>query len=486
MNRLDRIENLAISGAGTHNNLRVILRGSPQFVDPQMLSGNFRFAYIRGVSFAAMLPNNQSVLATNASVNDIDVTLENHPVWMSLNTLVRIGTNEKIGELSIVKDVSNGTTIHLDHALLADYLVDETQTGPLPVATLLGTPCVIFEEVQLHANKYMVVKSWWPIVPYDVLLMSRTPSVLTSLVGYTVASADFVANVDGNTHIGEPATLYIYTITLATQTGLLPFIPQLNDALYLRAQPLYYTGDFGQGDTLLPNDIGPFLFDAFYGNMIADYSIETKLGLKLWDGFGDQINGTGWQEIPSNYLILERNILAESLLFWQRVEGNFQFHQKGVFQAELSDNGRFTMCSYPLVPKWPTDKERGWVIPIKSPTAVRAVIQFEPQDPFIIDIPADTITYLRPKILAGDVPIDRVLFTLVGGAGLRVQIQDWKYDGAMPTSFSYHILGTGDCYGNNRWLAGGFSLKPLFYTLSSLKAKYSYTNDKYNAGFIYR
>ena len=556
MGRLDRIENLAISGAATHNNLRIIMRGKPLFVDPQLLNGVTRFSYIRGSQFAALFPSNQSPLATNASVGDTEVVLTNHPTWMSEKTLVRIGSNERIGELAVVRDVKVDTTIVLSSPLISDYIVDETQTGNIPVATLLGTPCTIYEVptvsfpasydlgslrievsdlliinprignkisgegiqtdttitgvttegprrfailsaettaassapasvITLDDNRYLVIESWWPIVQSDVLLMSRTPAVLTSLVEYTIANVVPAGTRNGDPITGEPETVYRFVISLATKTGLLPFVPALGDLLFLRAQPLYYTRDFGVGDVSISETQGPFLFDAYFGNMISEYKIGTKLGIKLWDGFGAQI-GEGWTEIEPNHLVLERPILSESLLFWQRIEGNFQYQKDRFFQAELSERGRFTMSSDLLVPKWPTDKERSWVIPIKSPVAVRMIIQFEPQPPMVVEIQADTLTYVKPTILKGDAPIDRILVSFSGDAGTRVEIQDWRFYGEIPRSFSYYILGTGECYGNGKWLAGGFSIKPLFFSLSSLKARYSDTVSRYNAGFLYR
>lgn len=553
MGRLDRIEDLAISGTATHNNLRLIMRGKPWFVDPQLLNGVTRFAYTRGSQFSALFPSNQSPLAQNALTGSPEVVLANMPTWMTENTLVRIGSNEQIGELAIVTDVQDESTIVVSSPLISDYIVDETQTGNIPVATLMGTPCTIYEVptvsfpasyavgslrlevtdfllvnprignkingegiqpdtvvvgvetsgdrrfvlisaettassvsvVTLEDNKYLVLESWWPIVQSDVLLMSRTPDVFTSLVEYPVAHVVPAGTRSGIPDAGEPETVYRFVISLATKTGLLPFVPALGDRLFLRAQPLYYTRDFGVGDVSIPETHGPFLFDAYFGSMISEYKIDTKLGIKLWDGFGVQI-GEGWTEINPNHIILERPILSESLLFWQRIEGNFQYQKDRFFQAELSERGRFTMSSDLLVPKWPADKKRSWVIPIKSPVAVKMIIQFEPQPPMVVEIPANTLTYVRPSILEDDVPIDRIMISFSGDVGTRVEIQDWRYDGEIPRSFSYYILGTGECYGNGRWLAGGFSIKSIFYALSSLKARYSDTVSRYNAGYLYR
>ena len=82
-------------------------------------------------------------------------------------------------------------------------------------------------------------------------------------------------------------------------------------------------------------------------------------------------------------------------------------------------------------------------------------------------------------------PIDRIVMSFKGSPNSRVEIRDWQYDGTMVTSLSYYILGTKEAYGQKRWLAGGFNVKPLFYNLAMLKARYSDGVSRYNSGHTY-
>jgi hypothetical protein len=392
-----------------------------------------------------------------------------------------------------------------------------------------------------------------------------------------------------------------------------------------------------------------------------------------------ETGGQDWQIIQPNHLILERPITSDSFLFWQRVTGNFQFQKQGFFVAELNDEGRFTMTSDLLVPLWPADRERGWVIPIYARSETTCVVQFEPQPPQVFNIPSNSLTFIRPKIyteqkrtlltftspfvreecrllvlggrfvdgdtiafrlngtkigpisfresheetlndllaeitkkssahkvrvlshsldditLAGPadmltitaldyengnpyivelpdyipyfsfkvngvqigpvnalatlemgvqeiikevnikkletrvtaeryddgtivligmtgnveivvsdresnndvvkttifpIPINneqirRVVVSFSGSSGTRVEMRDWQYDGPIVTSLSYFLLGTGQVFGENKWMAGGICVKPLFFDFNVLKARYSDGIAHYNAGYLY-
>jgi hypothetical protein len=227
----------------------------------------------------------------------------------------------------------------------------------------------------------------------------------------------------------------------------------------------------------------------------------------LWDAFGLQLNATDptipeWKIVPSNYLILERPIRSDSLLFWQRINGKFQFKKKGYFQAELDDDGLFTISSDLLIPKWPVNVGQlrydnsvnpprqythGWVIPILSQSPVKISVQYEPQAVQTYDVPSNTLTFIRPKIYVESTgkPINRIVMAIKGSPNSRVEIRNWEYDGSAVESLSYYILGTNEAFGDTRWLAGGCSIKPLFFNLDLLKARYSDGVSKYNSGYVY-
>ena len=671
--RIQKIEDIVAGTLAPHNNLKIIVRGSPDFIDQQLDGGDLRFSSRRGSLFTAMLADNQAYLAQDAYKDASEIYVVTRPGWIAPRSLIRIGESESLGELHIVSDLIQPNGIEITDTLLLTYSASTDQQR-LPVVSLVGTPCTVFAPTAGDPSITMLVESWYQIVPQDVLLMSLAPDILPSFAEHSVKRAnlidtateapdsplfDFLSSVvnisadsinypshglingqmvsftsDGNLPSGLTPnviyyvrnttlntfqlstsntgplidltttgygtnTLYIgrnvyrYEIELFTETGHLPFVPPVGNVLYLKAHPLYLRGDFNVsgGSIQLDNDLGPFLIDAFHGAMLDGYSTTVFLGLKTFDGFGNQTNldQTGgpvshdpytgaavgyqqWQVIESgNYLLLERPIISQSLLFWQRITGNFQYQQAGFFQAELDANGEFTMSSDLLVPPWPTDKERGWVIPLMARVETRVVIQFEPQDQQVFTIPGNVLSYIRPKIrqhqpivslvpsnitvatstffipnygmlendnvtieTTGTLPgglsssttyyvvnttsttfqlslgsggppvnvtsqgvgshtiknttstsIRRIMLSFKSSPNSRVEIRDWEFDGATIGSLTYFILGVGETWGVERWMAGGFSIKPMFFNMKSLTANYSDGISKYNAGYIY-
>jgi hypothetical protein len=701
MGRISTIEMTAASGLPRYNNLKVIVRGRPRFIDPQLDGGTLRFAVKRGFNFSAIIPDNQAEITEDAYKDSYRITMGSRPTWMGVNTLIRLGNSEAIGELHIVRDTIDVNAIEVFTPIVTNYSASPDQST-VPVVSLIGTPCNVYVPTgSPYDKRIFTISSWYTIVPSDVILMTLSPNILESYQEYTVKRADLFGTREGNAGIGEPPTVYLYHIELDTKTGLLPFIPPVGSRFYLKALPLFFRGEWGSGDIEIPADVGPCLADAFFGSLLNTNIIETKLGIQTWDAFGQQANltdsfinevelyssvtvyaagefvkdGLGaiyyslvdnnvgnsitdtsmwatykprsqWQSISENHLILDRPITSDSLLFWQRITGNFQYQKAGYFQAELTSEGKFCFSSNLLVPKWPSGHEYGWVIPIFSRSTVTCVVQYEPQPQQIFEIPSNTLTFIRPKVkviyntittgslplvtsgdriltaaidftadpvmdtctttvnhglntgakvqietegtipsglalqtyyyvivdspttfrladtiehakagtgvvditdagvgihrctnpninflnlglksghffswsgnlweitnitantftIKGEVfpttssavpftileqdltPIDRILISFKGSPNSRVEIRDWQYDGTMVTALSYYILGTKEAYGQKRWLAGGFNIKPLFYNLAVLRARYSDGVSRYNSGHTY-
>ncbi len=486
MGRIETIETIASSGLPHYCNLKVIVRGKPHYVDPQMDSGTLRFSIKRGFNFAAILPENQVEIVQDAYKDSQTIVVRSRPSFIGINTLIRLGGSEAIGELHIVRDVFDTGGIETFTPILNNHLAAKDQ-NIVPVVSLIGTPCYVYVESPDN-TRVIKMDSWYQIVPKDSLFLSLSPDVLYSYKEYEIKRADLIGTRSGNAGIGEPSTVYLYNIELNTKTGLLPFVPEVGMRLFLKASPLFYRGDWGTGNIPLAGDLGPCLLDAFYGSVLNNNSIDTKLGIKTWDAFGQQINtpdNQQWEVIPENYLLLERPIISDSLLFWQRITGNFQYQKRGYFQAELNNDGKFCFSSNLLVPKWPTHKRYGWVIPMFSRSSFKCIFQYEPQPPQIFEVPSNTLTFIRPHVEVGGAPIDRIIMSFKGSPNSRVEVRDWQYNGTSVASISYYMLGTKEAYGQKRWLAGGFCVKPLFYNLSVLRARYSDGVSRYNAGHIY-
>lgn len=400
MGRLAEIEDIAAGTIPYFSNLKMLVRGRPRYVDPQMDSGLLRFATKRGFNCTAVIPNNQIRFAEDAFKDSRRVTLVARPRELNINTLVRLGDSADIGELHIVRDLIGETAFETRDPLILNYSADTNQNR-VPVVSLVGTPCIIYKE-EPEDSVFFFCESWYQIVPGDQILLSPTPEVLPSLSPYDIEEALYLSQREGDPNIGEPLIVFKYRIRLKTKTGRLPFTPKFEMLFFLKAQPLFIRDTEGVSDVEIPNDMGPCLLDAFFGGLLVSSKTDTKIGIRLWDSFSQQLNRKEgeqqWQVVPPNYLILERPISSDSFLFWQRVTGNFQFQKKGFFLAELSSEGRFTMTSDLVVPPWPTDKERGWVIPVLARSHARCLIQFEPQPPQIFEIPSNSLFFLRPRI----------------------------------------------------------------------------------------
>ena len=134
MGRISTIEETAASGLPQYNNLRVIVRGRPRYLDPQLDGGTLRFAIKRGFNFSAIIPDNQSEIAEDAYKDSTSVTLKSRPSWMTMGTLVRIGSSEKIGEMHHVLDTIDPSSIELTEPLISNYNATADQST-IPVVS---------------------------------------------------------------------------------------------------------------------------------------------------------------------------------------------------------------------------------------------------------------------------------------------------------------------------------------------------------------
>jgi hypothetical protein len=487
--RLRDIEEIAAGTVNTYTNIKMLVRGRPIYLDPQFAKGTLRFAQARGAKFSALQPANRYDLVETAPIGTTRLVLAGRPEWFQIGCLIRIGITEEVGEAHIIEDLVDTTSLEIAEPLRQTYDV----TGDfIPQVSLIGTPGYFFGvALAPYERRILLLESWYRMVPGDVILASPTPEVRNSLTEYTLSRAHLIGTRPGVP--GEPPTIYRYECEIGSGGGLLTFTPTDNLAFFLKAHPLFQRSDYGSGDILLPQDLGVCLIDAFYGGLLHNQKTNTILGIKTYDVFGHQTNfedanHQDWQVVPSNYVLMERNLPSEDFLLWQRIQGHFQLRKTGrIFQAQLDANGECIMSSDVLAPPWRSEKERGWVVPIIAEGDVTMSVQFEPQERQFFDIPHTVRTLVRPKIYADpeEKPITRVVIAFKGAPNSTVQMRTWAYDGSIVNSLSYFILGTGATFGLDRWLAGGFCVKPYFLDLSALEASYSDGVSAYDSGYVY-
>ena len=71
MGRLADIENFVAGGLNPYLNLKILVRGRPRYLDPQLEDGSLRFAIKRGFEFSGIAPDNVGTLIEDA-VKDSD------------------------------------------------------------------------------------------------------------------------------------------------------------------------------------------------------------------------------------------------------------------------------------------------------------------------------------------------------------------------------------------------------------------------------
>jgi hypothetical protein len=489
MGRIKQIENLVNNTLSDFSMVRMVVRGRPQYLDPALDAPNLRFATRRGSNFTSLLPDNQAQLSSDALKAHDTISLVTRPPWFDLGSLLRIGPSEEVGELHRVVDLIGPAQLQLDAPLLTTY-VSSGLTTP-NVVSLVGSPMKFFAVAgPSFQRQILLMESFFQVVPGDTLLLSPTPTVYESFAHFSVTQAVPLGTRPGLP--GEPLIVYRYQFQIASPINRIGFDPTVGLQAYLRAQPLYWRGPYGVGDIQLPGTLGPCLVDQFSGALLISNPVGTQLAIQTWDSFGTQLNapltgGQPWQTVDPNYLLLERPLTSDSLLFWQRIAGSFQYQKAGFFQALLGPDGRFCISTDLLVPPWPSDRQHGWVIPLISQGPVTVTVQFEPQDMQVFTVSATQLTFIRPKLLVDPRrrPVTRMVLAIKGPPNSQVEIRDWQYDGSAVNSISYSMMATQQCYGDHRWLGGGFCVKPLFFNLSSLKAHYSDGTSRYNAGYLY-
>jgi len=491
LGRLSDIEAVVSGQLNDYSFLRLFVRSRPKFLDKQLDRGEVRFAMKRGFSFTSVMPDNKYPLLETAAKGTNRVTISSRPGWFSVDSLIRIGPSEEVGELQLVQDLIDTNTIETRGDFVLTYL-GGIAGDVVNYVSLYGTPMTFYAVNSAPLDRQvLMMESWYKMVPGDVLLLSLTPTTPETLSPVVTQRVDLTGTRAG-TGV-EPAVIYRYEIEVGTASGLIPFTPTVGMAAYLKALPMYLRGeDFAAGDMKIPSDVGPFLIDWFSGGFLYTNPVDTRYGVKTWDAFGSQQNValTGnqeWQPIRKNHLILERPIPSDTFLFWQRIKGYFQYSKTGFFQAELDSNGDFIMSSDILVPRWTSDRQHGWVVPLVPQAPIQMSVTFEPQERQYFTVPGSTLTYIRPKLFVDPEgrDIQRIVIAIKGSPNSRVEMRTWEYDGQAVQALSYFMLGVDEAYGLNRWASGGFCVKPLFFNLNILKGRYSDGVTRYNAGYIY-
>lgn len=451
-NVLQRIETLGQAIAKDYSNVRLVPRGTPRFFD-QNLRGTIRFATRRGNFLPTIQPQNSSTLAADVTPPTDRLTLASvTPGFEITNAVISLGPGRELAQIAdIDADTGEVTTA-------ADMLGTHT-TGE--GVNLYGLPIEV-AGAQPAGDTSIQVRSEFRIVIGDRIAIATTQELLSSTVPTEVTGVLFLGTaLDGRRN---------YELTLAE--GIARSLANEEDIL-LRAQPGYESRD----ERI---DIrGPFVLDYVSGPFFEDTVIEEFLNVQLLNALGDPLPGfSTHQSLGKNSAVTAVSIPNESMLFWTVVAGSIQLRD-GRFTAVTDTDGRFAL-SYELVPSFPSGTE--WEIPVLSNDAAVLRVAFFPNDYRDFSLGANLLQRVVVGTTSSEQPATRIEVAIrTERAGSEVAFNDWLTVTSAAARLSYQVTSTA--FGDNVWQAGSLMLKPYFYTLDDIRARYDF--NAYNQGVVH-
>lgn len=451
-NVLQRIETLGQAIAKDYSNVRLVPRGTPRFFD-QNLRGTIRFATRRGNFLPVIQPQNSSTLAADVTPpTDRLVLASVTPGFEIANAVISLGPGRELTQISdIDPDTGEVTTA-------ADMLGTHT-TGE--GVNLYGLPIEVIG-AQAAADTVIQVRSDFRIVIGDRVAIATTQGLLSSTVPTEVTGVLFLGTaLDGRRN---------YELTLAE--GIARSLANEEDIL-LRAQPGYESRD----ERI---DIrGPFVLDYVSGPFFEETVIEEYLNVQLLNSLGDPLTGfSNHQSVGKNSAVTALPIPNESMLFWTVLAGSVQLRD-GRFTAVSDSDGRFAL-SYELVPSFPPGTE--WEIPVLANDSAVLRVAFFPNDYRDFSLGANLLQRVVVGTTTSEQAATRIEIAIrTEQAGSEVAFNDWLTVTSAAARLSYQVTSTA--FGDNVWQAGSLMLKPYFFTLDDIRARYDF--NAYNQGVVH-
>jgi hypothetical protein len=450
-NVLRRIEDLANDAAKDYTNLHLRPRGTPIFID-QTLRGTIRFARRQGNFLPVIAAENSTELSAAVTPPTNRLTLDRVlPAFTTLGAVLNIGPDR---ELATIADIDTTT---------GEVTTEQELNGTHAAGTtvdLYGIPVTMIGP-EAEGATVIQIRSSTPVMIGDQIAVDTTAGVLSSTVATVVTNAQFL----GTTISG----LNNYELTLAAGITR-SFVT--DEALLLRAQPAYQS----QIESIRRVN-GPFVLDYVSGPFFDDLTIDEYLNVQLLDALGVPLPGfTNPVGIGKNFPIVAMPIRADSLLFWDVIQGEVQWRDNRML-AVTDALGRFVL-STELVPAWPPGQE--WEIPLRADDPCQLRVGFLPTGYRTIALATGVIDRLTVGTGPATSPTTRLEIVVnAQRAGTIVEINNWLPVTSV-TSLQYQLTSTA--YGSNVWQSASATVKPYFFTLDDIKARYDFTG--YNKGVV--
>ncbi len=452
LNVLRRIEDFANDIAKDYANIHLVPRGTPTFLD-QNLRGTIRFARRQGNFLPVISAENSTKLAANITPPTRTLTLDRVPsAFTRLGAVLDIGPQRELLRVADIDPSLGQVTADQD---LRGTHVTGTQVDLFGVPIeIIGNPAAGSTVIQIRADDIVVAG--------DQIAIDTTTGLLSSTVSTGIIDAQFLGLTIENRRN--------YQVTLASGISR-ALINEEN--ILLRGQPAY------QSTATRARVVGPFVLDFISGSFFDEPKVDEFLNVRVLNSLGDPLPGfTDFVPVSKNTPIVDATIPSESMLFWNALIGSPQFRD-GRFLAITDDQHRFTI-SQELVPSFPVGHE--WEIPVRAEDTALFRVKFAPNDYRTFSLIAGVPQRVRVGIGPNELPSNRVEVVIQAQRpGTAVEINDWLPTTSAASSLEYQMTSTA--FGSNVWQAGSLLLKPYFFTLDDIRARYDST--AYDQGVVH-
>ena len=452
MSLLRSIEDLGQAVAKDYANVRLVPRGTPVFFD-QNLRGTIRFATRRGNFLPVIAPQNSSELAADVSPPSNQLKLSRITSGFTVDgAVISLGPGRELARITDI-DETTGDVVTTD-----DMVGTHTEGEGVD---LYGVPIEVIGD-QAANDTVIQIRSSFIVMIGDQVAIDTTQGLLSSTVSTTITGVLFLGTtLDGRTN---------YELTLAE--GIARPLANEEDIL-LRAQPGY------ESEAERIDVRGPFVLDYVSGPFFEQTVVDEWLNVQLQNALGDPLAGFSTPvSVGKNSPVINMSIPNEALLFWTVIAGNVQFRNNR-FTAVTDADGRFAL-THELVPPFPPGTE--WQIPVLANDSALIRVAFLPNDYRTFSVGTNTPTRITVGTTTSEQPATRIEIAVqTQNPGAEIVFNDWVTTTSAAAQLYYQVTSTA--YGNNVWQAGSLMLKPYFFTLDDIRARYDFT--AYNQGVVH-
>jgi len=456
-NVLRRIEDLANANAKDYNLIHLMPRGASEYLDKN-LRGDIRFARRKGNFLPIIEAQNKAELIDDSLANKSLLVVDQALPGFSIeNAMVSIGPGLELAKIFDFDPVSGAITT-------VDPLVAPHSAGA--GIALYGVPIEIIGNWDEN-DTVVQIRSSYPVVSGDQIAMATAPALINSTVSTLISGVTFLGTaLDGRTN---------YQLTL--DKGISRAVIN-EENIFLRCQPGYESQTISLAIGRPSRLNGPFVVDAISGSFFEDTEIDEYLNLQLFGSTGNPL--PGYEDpvsVGKNFAVTHVSINNESMLFWDVIYGEVQF-RGNKFVAITDANGRFVL-STELVPEFPPGVS--WNIPVQTNGAATLRFKFEPNGYQTYYLVENILARISTGIASTHQPGTRIEIVVRSQQpGVEVEFGNWAIASGI-ASLRYQITSTA--VGNNVWESSSLIIKPYFFTLDDISARFDFSS--YNRGVVH-